>query len=192
VRGIPTARNVDHVGLVVPDLTEAVEFFTRVLGCDLLYHTRESFDSTGGDWMRRHYGVPARARLRTAMLRCGPATNLELLQWDGVDVPRGADGLTRAGTGHLAIYVDDLETATAYLAAHPGVRVLGGPVVAAGEPNEGTACARVLLPWGMSLEVVQWPPLMPYCLTTAVRLYGLRSGSGGPGPDADDAGRRAE
>jgi catechol 2,3-dioxygenase-like lactoylglutathione lyase family enzyme len=168
VRGIPTARSVDHVGLTVPDLDAAVDFFTRVIGCDLLYFTGAAFDSTGGDWMTRHYGVHESATLRTAMLRCGPVSNLELLSWTF------ADGSVRPSLGdsaHLAIYVADLDAAAGYLTSHADVRVMGSPTVQVNEPNEGTQSVRVALPWGMSLELVRWPSLMPYCLKTDARLF---------------------
>lgn len=161
---------MDHVGLVVPDLDEAVAFFTQVIGCDLLYHTGVLFDSTGGDWMSRHFAAPARARLRTAMLRCGPSANIELLEWDIPDRPVPISGFTAIGTGHLAIYVDDVGEAAAHLAAQPGVRVLGSPTIVTGEPHEGTQFVYVILPWGLGLELVRWPPLMPYRATTTAKL----------------------
>ncbi len=168
--GIPSARSVDHVGLTVPDLDEAVDFFTRVLGCELLYKTGASFDSTGGDWMTRHFDVHPRARLRTAMLRCGPRTNLELLTWETPESSSPPNDLTRSNTGHLAVFVDDIPKAVEYLAREPGVRVLGSPTVVTDEPNEGTEFVFVQLPWGMSLELVRWPPLMPYHNLTRGRL----------------------
>jgi catechol 2,3-dioxygenase-like lactoylglutathione lyase family enzyme len=178
----PTLRCVDHVGFTVPDLDEAVEFFTRVLGCDLLYRTGAFFDADG-DWMTRHFGLPARARLEMAMMRCGPETNLELVAWHvpgttpapqvaggGGEDPR-QDDARRDHAAHLALYVDDVARAAAYLAAERGVRVLGVPTTVTGEPNEGTEFVFVRLPWGMHLELVRWPPLMPYCATTAARLH---------------------
>src|SRR5262245_33231130 len=105
-RGIPTACSVDHVGFTVPDLDEAVEFFTRILGCDRLYRTGPLFDSAGGDWMFRHFGVHAGAKLRTAMLRCGPATNVELLAWDVRSSSKVTIDELSMGASHLAIYVN--------------------------------------------------------------------------------------
>lgn len=170
VRGIPTAHSVDHVGLAVPDLDQAVDFFTRVLGCDFLYRTGPVFDWIGGDWMSRHYGVPARASLQTAMLRCGPGTNVELLAWDLPDASSVPGGRMAVGDSHLAIYVTDLQEAATYMASHPGVKILGPPTVITGEPNEGAEFLFVRLPWGMSLELIRWPTLMPYCAGTSARL----------------------
>jgi catechol 2,3-dioxygenase-like lactoylglutathione lyase family enzyme len=161
---------VDHVGLTVPDLDQAVAFFTRVIGCELLYRAGPFFDPDADGWMTRHYGVHPHARLRTAMLRCGPCTNIELLAWDGVGSAAPANAWA-GGAAHMAIYVDDLEAASTYLAGVSGVRVLGPPTVVTGEPNEGTEFVYARLPWGMHLGLVRWPPLMPYCAGTAARLY---------------------
>lgn len=151
-----------------------------MLGCDLLYRTGKFFDSTGGDWMARHYDVDARASLNTAMLRCGPCTNVELLAWHLPDPAPTTNEGTGIGAGHLAIYVSDLAQAAAYLAAQRGVRVLGAPTAVTGEPNEGTEFVFVLLPWGMCLELVRWPSLMPYCAETSARLLRPASDWGEP------------
>lgn len=45
--GIPTARNVDHVGVTVPDLDGAVSFFVDVLGCEVIYRTVPFSDPEG-------------------------------------------------------------------------------------------------------------------------------------------------
>ena len=170
-RGIPTARDIDHVGFTVPDLDEAIDFFTRVIGCDLLFRTGPSFDSTGGDWMTRHYGVHARASLRTAMIRFGQITNIELLAWTYDGSAPHSNEWSGAGAAHLAFYVHDLAAAAAYLGAERGVQVLGSPTVMTGEPNDGTEFVYVRTPWGMVLELVRWPPLMPYCAATTARLH---------------------
>lgn len=154
----------------MPDL-EAVSFFTRALGCDLLYKTRPFFDLSG-DWISRHYGVHPRARLASAMLRCGPSTNIELLAWNSPDGASHVSGAAGIGAAHLAVYVDDVARAAAYLSAHRGVQMLGRPTVVTGELNEGTEFLHTRLPCGMCLERVRRPALMPYCATTAARLYG--------------------
>ena len=125
-RGIPTARNVDHVAYTVPDLDEAVEFFVDVLGADLLYRLDDVKDDDS-DWMRRQLGVHPRAHAQIAMLRLGPVTNVELFQYEAPDqntqLPRNSDH----GGHHLAFYVEDVDAAAEYLRAQPGVTLLGEP-----------------------------------------------------------------
>ncbi|MDF5717857.1 MAG: VOC family protein [Rhizonema sp. NSF051] len=39
--GIPTAKYVDHVGITVPDINQALKFFVDVLGADVLWMESE-------------------------------------------------------------------------------------------------------------------------------------------------------
>src|ERR671916_2459467 len=82
--GIPGATAVHHVAYTVPDLNQAVEFFTDVIGAELVYILGPVQDSEG-DWMTRQLGVAADARAHVAMLRLGPVTNLELFEYTAPD-----------------------------------------------------------------------------------------------------------
>ena len=35
--GLPGMRGVEHIGLTVPNLDEATDFFVNVLGCEVVY-----------------------------------------------------------------------------------------------------------------------------------------------------------
>ena len=65
--------------------------------------------------------------------------------------PRNSD----VGGHHVALYVDDLDAAVAYL-REQGVRVLGR---ADGElgAHEGQRWVYFLAPWGMQFELVSYP-----------------------------------
>ena len=65
--------------------------------------------------------------------------------------PRNSD----VGGHHVALYVDDLDEAVAYLHAH-GVTVLGEPTVSKGA-HEGQRWVYFLAPWGMQFELVSYP-----------------------------------
>src|SRR5215468_7632375 len=58
-RGIPTAISIDHYGYVVPDLDQAVAFFTDVLGFELL--SLDDPIAFGDDSFARWYHVHPRA-----------------------------------------------------------------------------------------------------------------------------------
>ena len=142
-RGIPTAISIDHYGYVVPDLDQAVAFFTDVLGFELL-----SLDDPiefGDDSFARWYHVHPRASARFAFLRYGPAI-IEFTEWQTPDqntvVPSNSD----LGGRHFAIAVTDVDAAMAYLKQQPGVTVF--------ERSEWNF-AYFTTPWGMTLQVVQ-------------------------------------
>ncbi|HET6503959.1 MAG TPA: VOC family protein [Amycolatopsis sp.] len=170
--GIPGARAVHHVACTVPDLDEAVDFFVRVIGGEEVYRL-DSVSAPADDpgWMARKLGVPADAFARIAMLRLGPVTNLELFEYRAPGqhrvLPRNSDW----GGHHLAIYVDDVDTAVEYLRAFPGVTVLGEPETIVDGPIAGDRWVYFTTPWGMQLELIHLPHGRPYESRTGARVF---------------------
>ena len=168
--GIPGATALHHVAYTVPNLNQAVEFFTDVIGAKLVYVLGPVQD-TEGDWMTRQLGVAADARAHIAMLRLGPVTNLELFEYTAPDqrqlLPRNSDW----GGHHLAIYVTDVDAAVAYLRTQPGVQVLGEPETIIDGPIAGNRWVYFLTPWGMQMELIHLPTGAPYEQQTQTRLY---------------------
>ncbi len=158
----------------VPDLDQAVGLFANVLGCEFLYKAGP-FEDEGGDWMRTHLNAHPGATLNLAALRCGPNTNIELLEFK---VPEAPEQQTQppknsdVGASHLAFYVEDIEPAVAYLKQQPSIEVLGEPTTVTGQPSEGLKFVYFLTPWGMTMELASWPKEMPYEESTPSRLYG--------------------
>jgi catechol 2,3-dioxygenase-like lactoylglutathione lyase family enzyme len=174
-RGIPTARNVEHVAFTVPDLEQAVAFFVDVLGADLLYRVGP-FSDPEGTWMEDQMGVHPRAECIVAHLRLGPNLNLELFAWKA---PGQADAPPRPsdpGAGHIAFFVDDMAAAGEYLARQPGVRLLGEPQTIDEGPSAGYAWQAFESPWGLGLEIMSRPASLPYEASTPSRFYGPAPG----------------
>ncbi len=99
---------IDHVGIAVPDLEEAVERYRAAFGLDVV--VLESNPAQG---------------VREAMLRLGDSDSyVQLLEPLGPDTPVGKF-LARRGEGlhHIGYAVDDVRLAMETLAAQ-GVRVL--------------------------------------------------------------------
>ena len=65
------------------------------------------------------------------------------------------DAVTALIENHIALYVDDLDTAVDYLRTR-GVRVLGDPTASKGH-HEGQRWVYFLAPWGLQLELVSYP-----------------------------------
>jgi catechol 2,3-dioxygenase-like lactoylglutathione lyase family enzyme len=152
---MPGLRGMEHIGLTVPDMDEAIDFFVNVLGCEPSYEMGKM--SVPGDWMTEQINVHPEAYLnRLKFLRCKFGTNIELLEWRSPDqnktVPKNSD----FGGHHLAFYVDDIEFAIAYLKEN-GVRVLGEPVAREDGPSAGQRWIYFLAPWGLQLELVSFP-----------------------------------
>jgi len=168
--GIPTARGIDHIGYTVPNLEEAVEFFTTHLGGDLIFYAGP-FSDPDGDWMQTNLDVDRTTSLRLAMVRMGADTNIELFQYSSPDqntvTPRNSD----YGGRHFAIYVDDIYAATEYMRSVPGVTVLGKPTLnEPPSPNAGSTFVYTRTPWGMYIELLSAPDGQDYESMTDARL----------------------
>jgi catechol 2,3-dioxygenase-like lactoylglutathione lyase family enzyme len=141
---LPGLKRADHVGLTIPDLEEAVAFYTGVLGGTELYRLGP-FDATeisrlpdGRDWTEAHVNV-AGARLRFAAVRLGADFAVELFEYER---PRG---------------VTDLDAALAFLRER-GVQTFERIEVDDG-PSAGMRGAYFLDPWGNHLELVEYDRL---------------------------------
>jgi glyoxylase I family protein len=154
----PQFLRVDHISWTVPDLEAAVRFYVDVIGAEVLFQIGPvdaadlPRDAQGRDWMQTHVGV-AGAKLTLVMLKLRDNLNFQLVQYDKPldrrqDLPRNCD----RGGHHLALLVDDVDRAIAYLTAH-GCRALETIDIDAG-PRAGKKNVYVLDPFGHQLEIV--------------------------------------
>lgn len=151
---IPGLSRLDHVGFTVPDLETARGWLIDVLGCEYMY-SLGPFESDD-DWMAEHLNVDPRAVMRRLhFFRCGGQAIFEVFQYEAPEQqtvgPRNSD----VGGHHVALYVEDLDAAVAYL-REAGVTVLGDPTTSRG-PSEGQRWVYFLSPWGMQFELVSYP-----------------------------------
>jgi catechol 2,3-dioxygenase-like lactoylglutathione lyase family enzyme len=165
-RGIPGAMTVDHVALTVPDLDAAASFYCDVIGGRELYRLGP-FDARelprmpdGRDWTEAHVNVSG-ARVWIAMLELAGGMQLELFRYETPadarrEPPRNCD----LGGHHIALRVESLEAAKAYLSEH-GLRVMAGPIAMTEGPCAGLRANYFLDPWGNQLEIVEYGEL-PY------------------------------
>ena len=160
-QGIVSARYVDHVGMTVPNLDEAIRFFEDALGACFLWRV--------GPFHETATGVPIKS-VQIAMLRLGPALNVELLAFDADQQERKMPGNIDIGTAHIAFFVDDIRAAAESLRDH-GAELLQGPLEGAGEEKKGELIWYFRTPWGSLMEILWRPDHLPYEKTTANRLF---------------------
>ncbi|MFJ4466917.1 VOC family protein [Streptomyces sp. NPDC089424] len=151
---LPGLRRLDHIGFTVPDLEQAHDWLVDVLGCEYMYSVGPF--SSAENWMSEHLNVDPRTVLRQLRFyRCGDQAVFEVFAYEAegrrTSVPRNSD----VGGHHVALYVEDLDEAVAYLRAR-GVPVLGEPTVSSG-PSLGQRWVYFLSPWGMHFELVSYP-----------------------------------
>ena len=154
-KGLPGLRGSDHIGFTVPNLSEAVDFFVNVIGCEAFYELGPF--SSEGDWMETQLNVQRDTVMKKLrFLRCAHGPNLEIFEYDAPDQrptpPKNSD----VGGHHIAFYVDDFDRALEHLRRH-GVEILGDPVVRTSGPSAGQTWIYFLAPWGMQLELLSYP-----------------------------------
>jgi catechol 2,3-dioxygenase-like lactoylglutathione lyase family enzyme len=154
---MPGMRGMEHLGITVPNLEEACDFFVKILGCEVLYTAAKNFRVDDSDWMYEHLRVHPRSVITEfRYLRCANGTNLEVFEYVAPDQNRRLPKNSDIGGHHLAFYVDDMDAAIKYLRDN-GVEVLGDPTSYTEGPNLGLTWCYFMAPWGLQLEVVSAP-----------------------------------
>jgi len=153
--GVPGLRQVDHIGLTVPNLAEAHDWLVDVLGCEYMYKLGP-FQHDDTDWMSEHLNVHPRAVMRELhFFRLGGQAILEVFEYESPEQTRRMPRNSDIGGHHVALYVDDLDAALSYLHER-GVTVLGEPT-SSRSASEGQRWVYFLSPWGMQFELVSYP-----------------------------------
>ncbi len=157
---LPGLEGLDHVGLTVLDLDEAVLFYSSLLGAREIFRlgpfdSRELPDVDGQDWSLAFVNV-ADARFTLAMLELPNGSRVELFQYDrpadrNPAPPRNCD----IGGHHIAFKVTDLDAALA-MGSRLGLRFMAGPIAIDEGPAAGQRIIYALDPWGNQLELVEY------------------------------------
>jgi catechol 2,3-dioxygenase-like lactoylglutathione lyase family enzyme len=147
---------MDHVGITVPDIDQAVDWFESVMGC-VAPLTFGPFAGVG-DVVDVD---PLAVINRITMLRCGRSANIELFDYwaptQRTDPPKNSD---LAGH-HIAFYVTDIDAAVQYMVAHGAQKFLGPLPVTEG-PAAGQSINYFKTPFGTYIELISYPNGMAY------------------------------
>lgn len=157
---IPGMRGHDHTGITVPDMAQAVDFFTNVVGCQKAM-SFGPFADDQGTFMQDLLGVDPKAVIKEiTLLRCGFGSNIELFQYTAPDQKDLAQKNSDIGAFHIAFYVDDVAAAEKYLKEKGVATRIVLPV------GEGPAAGQTVMyfqaPWGLQFEAISYPDGMAY------------------------------
>jgi catechol 2,3-dioxygenase-like lactoylglutathione lyase family enzyme len=142
-------RNPDHVTIAVADASSAITFF------ELLGFRKQHVATIDGGAPARYMGMPdmKAEHITLALDGCTPRFEIQLLEFDptpGEDPGEHPTNRRRRGYNHLALRVDDVAAAAAFLEAN-GVAMLS---------EEMDYISRRLRffegPEGITLELVEW------------------------------------
>jgi catechol 2,3-dioxygenase-like lactoylglutathione lyase family enzyme len=168
--GLPVRiSGIQHIGLTVPDMEEAVAFFTRIFGAVCVMECG-SVD-VDDEFMIRRLGVPSGRRIKDQrVIRLGNGGNLELFEYSGEPDQTPVKQNSEIGACHFALEVKDAVEATERLRA-AGVDVLDGPTLITSGPMEGLTWVYLRSPWGQFLELVSTTGPMGYEKSDGPRMW---------------------
>jgi len=152
---------MDHVGITVPDIDQAVAWFEDVMGC-VAPLTFGPFSDPTGTFMQDLLDVDPRAVVeQITMVRCGRSANIELFKYTAPDqrttFPKNSDW---AGH-HIAFYVTDIDAAVAYMVSKGAQKFLG-PLPVTDGPAAGQSINYFRTPFRTYIELISYPNGMAY------------------------------
>jgi catechol 2,3-dioxygenase-like lactoylglutathione lyase family enzyme len=168
---LPGLRGHDHTGVTVPDMKQAVDFFTNVLGCKAAM-SFGPFADDKGTFMTDVLGVDPKAVIKTiTQVRCGFGSNIELFEYSAPDQKTISQKNSDIGAFHIAFYVDDVAAAKAYL-DKKGIATRMGPIPIKEGPAAGQTILYFQAPWGnLQFEAISYPQGMAYEKTAETKLW---------------------
>jgi catechol 2,3-dioxygenase-like lactoylglutathione lyase family enzyme len=170
---VPGLLGVDHVGITVPDIEEAVAWFEDVLRCSAPL-SFGPFADPEGTFMQDLLGVHPRAEIeRITLVRCGNGPNIELFQWSSPDQDQSFRRNSDFGGKHVAFYVRHIDKAVAYMESK-GVEKLLGPLPVTEGPAAGQTINYFRTPFGTYIELISYPHGMAYEETADTKLWDPR------------------
>ena len=155
----PNLVGMDHIGFNVPDLDQAIKFFTDVMGFHKVYEEGKlPLDSAG----KKAFNIRQSAEItRIAMLETGNGSNIELFEYNSSERNLKRPMNDDIGWFHMAVYTDNMDKSLAYLKSY-GVHIIGAPIEHKSGPNGGLTGVYFETPWGLQIELVTYPGGMAY------------------------------
>jgi catechol 2,3-dioxygenase-like lactoylglutathione lyase family enzyme len=171
-------RGIHHAGIVVSDLSRAIDFYTGVLGLELM---TEPTPPASGERLEKLLNLPGARLHGGVLLRAGDSAielhQFEAPEWTGpTPVPAHA-----IGAQHVAFRCDDLAAEKAAIEARGGLFLTETHLVDSG-PFEGLRTAFLLDPDGIRIEFIEVAYWRDEDRRAAVARYRAERAEPPPGP----------
>src|SRR3546814_18334318 len=102
---VPGLRGVEHIGLTVPNLKHAVDFFVDVLGGESFFTNKVG--PFKGTWLKDTVDLHPATTAVTQRVRCGNGANFELLDINAPDQRKEHPKPSKYDHPHVTPYVGD-------------------------------------------------------------------------------------
>ncbi|TDQ08225.1 VOC family protein [Pedobacter metabolipauper] len=145
---------VDHIGINVPDMNQAVNFFTDVFGFSAVTTLGPiPLDAT---WKKNNRMQSGTGAVTIKMVKAGTGANIELFEYKDNNGSKQFPGGDDLGASHIAFYTDDIKQSVTFLKSK-GVQFFGEPFLMPSGDTEGETWVYFLTPWGAKMELVSYP-----------------------------------
>jgi catechol 2,3-dioxygenase-like lactoylglutathione lyase family enzyme len=151
-------RGIDHVGMTVPDIEEATRFLEDAFGAIPLYDIQTPEDPPmAGIETETELGLsPGAQVIHMRLLRLGNGPSIELFQFNNADQTIPAT-LQDYGFQHIALYVDDLDSAAERFVGAGGTLLSTPNKLISFEAGKRNKWVYGRLPWGSLVEFITYP-----------------------------------
>lgn len=152
------SRGINHIGLTVPDIEEATEFFKKGLDGKIAYDSqRKDEKPRSGKDVEKILGMSKGAQIvHKRMMVFGNGPNIEMFEFQNAK-QRKPEALQDIGYTHLSFYVDDFEVAVAKVISAGGELISEPHSNTRYEDTEGNQTVYVKTPWGSLIELQTVP-----------------------------------
>ena len=141
---------IDHVGMVVPDLTEAVSFYERLFGTPVL--DSGQWLGTNADYVADMLGRPHGLELEATFFQVPHSSAiLELIKYSGVEQATVEAAPTDVGAVHIGFYVDSVHEVLTRLALPLTGAITDIPY----GPCRGGRTAYLKAPAGVNIQLME-------------------------------------
>ncbi|CAL29327.1 VOC family protein [Staphylococcus carnosus] len=151
-------RGINHIGLTVPDIEAATEFFKKGLNGKIAYDSQTEMESPrGGEDVERYLGLEDGAKIiKKRMLVFGNGPNIEMFEFANAQ-QRSAESLQDIGFTHIAFYVDNFESALEQVIEAGGEPISEPHFNTRYEDTSGNQTVYIKAPWGSLIELQTVP-----------------------------------
>ncbi|RIL71414.1 VOC family protein [Staphylococcus devriesei] len=153
-------RGINHIGLTVPDMEEATDFFKRGLNGKIAYDSQKKSDEPrGGDYVEHVLGLEKGAVIiHKRMMVFGNGPNIEMFEFKNAHQDP-SQSLQDIGFTHISFYIDadDFEHVLQQVTEAGGQPISKPHANTKYEDTEGNQTIYVKSPWGSLIELQTIP-----------------------------------
>jgi len=145
---------IDHVGINVPDLQQAIDFFSDIFGFSAVTQLGPfPLDDT---WKTNNNMHADTGAVTIKMVHAGIGASIEVFAYDDNHGNKDYPGSDDIGASHIGFYTANMNEAVAFLKSK-GVKFLGEPFLMPSGDTAGETWVYFLAPWGAKMELVSYP-----------------------------------